>query len=189
MNKLRFKLYSALLALFVFTGVQADTVNFSGDTTGQPTFQRTDGSCGGLSGIGTGVNYQTQLFSISAGDTCTLTMTGNTLSDPFLNAYIEPFDPANALTNCVAGNDDFAGLDSQLTTPLAGGQTYVYVGSSFANGQVGTFDATISCPTATVSLAAAGPKSIPTLSTWTILLLILTLGLIGLFIRKSNKLD
>lgn len=184
MNHLLLKVYLSLAALFFFTGLQADTVNFSGNTTGQPTWNRTI-NCSTLSGIGSAVAYQTQEFSISSNDTCTLTMTGNTLSDPFLHIYSSPFDPTNQTNNCVAYNDDFSGLDSAITTPLTGGQTYVYVASAFGNGTEGTFDASISCPTATVSLGPV-PDAIPTLSTWTLLLLILTLGVAGIFIRKSQ---
>jgi hypothetical protein len=189
MKHLIIKIQFTLFTLLLFTGVNADTVNFSADTAGQPVWQRTLSDCATLSGTGSAVNYHTQTFSISSNDSCTLTADRVTHPDTYLHLYTNPFNPNNQAVNCVAANDDGGvGLDSEITSePLVAGQTYIMVTSAFASGQAGTFDGSISCPTATVALTAAVVNSIPTLSTWSLLLLLLTLFGVGTFVRKSYK--
>jgi len=140
--------------MFLLSVANADTVNYSADTTGEPTWNRTFGGCANLSGTGTAVSFHTQVFSISSNDSCTLTADETQGQDMYLHLYTEPFDPNNQFLNCVNDNDDGGiATNSEITSePLVSGQTYVMVTSGFGNADVGTFDASISCPTATVSL-------------------------------------
>jgi len=179
------KHYIFILALVLFGPAQANTVNFSGDTSGQPTWHRTIDDCGALSFVGTAVNYQTQFFTVSSNDSCNLAMNSNTF-DTYLHLYAAPFDPTNQANNCIASKDGGGPILNSLipNQPLVAGQTYVYVASGWSNGDAGAFDASISCPNATVRLLQPPTKDIPTLSSWTLFLLVLTLGLSGLFFRR-----
>ena len=187
-NKFLYNYCVFILAFILLSPAQANTVNFTGDTSGQPTWHRTQDDCGALSFVGTAVNYQTQFFTISANDSCNLAMNSNTF-DTYLHLYAAPFDPTNQANNCIASKDGGGPILNSLipNQPLVAGQTYVYVASSWTNGAAGAFDASISCPTATVSLLQPPTKDIPTLSTWTLFLLVLTLGLSGLFFRRYKR--
>lgn len=191
MKSLLLKIQFLSFLLLFFATANANTVTFSGDTTGQPTWQRTNSDCTTLSATGNGVNFQEQVFSISSDAACTLTLEGVTHPDTYLSLYTVPFDSNTPPTNCVAADDDSSptsGLDSRISTALTAGQSYVFVASAFSVGQFGTFDATIECQGSTVTLQAAStPSSVPTLSTWMLLILMLTLGMVGFYTRKPSK--
>ncbi len=197
MMTVAFRLRYLFIVLFFLMGTAAfaDTVSFVGDTTGQPTWNRTNLSCNDLSVVGSAVNYQTRAFTVSANDSCRLTLNSASF-DTYLSVYSGAFDPNNQSTNCIAINDDIGiqgvgnslgGLNSQIPGPppavppfppllLNAGQTYVFVATAWGSGQAGQFDAFISCPTAKVTLIT---PDIPTLSVWTLVLLILLLGFMG----------
>jgi cysteine-rich repeat protein len=60
--------------------------------------------------------------------------------DGYLHLYESPFNPADSLTNCLNGDDDFGGLGgSQIVQRLEGGREYVVVVSSFSTFADGSF--------------------------------------------------
>lgn len=153
------KIQFFLLTLFLFTAISADTINYSADTLGEPSWNRTD-SCFGPPSAN--VSYHIQGFSINTNDSCTLQVNALSFQDMFLHLYSDPFDPYNQLDNCVNSNDDFNGLNSQITNEtLVSGQTYVMVTSGFSNDDIGSFNASIDCPNAIVSLEEATVSPIP----------------------------
>lgn len=106
------------------------------------TYNRQAGDCGGLSGIGTAVSYET--LSLSNGHSETMAFVVET-SDPgdfeacsidtHLSAYVPSFDPNNPLANCFTSNDDGGpGVCSRMTFDLAPEQSVTIVVASFGNG-------------------------------------------------------
>lgn len=78
-------------------------VSYSGSTVGAPTFDRAVADCSSISGIGVGVGYHQQnLLVDQPGD-----YSFNSFQDydGFLHLY-GIFDPMDALSGCLAGNDD-----------------------------------------------------------------------------------
>ena len=128
-------------------------VIYSDDTTGAPTWNRPV-EMGGLSGVGTATPYVVSTLTVSANDTCDL----NSIQagwDGYLFLYENSFDPLNQLVNRVAADDD--GLGGIGTSDIVGvalntGTTYYIVTTGFGNADFGTFDNTIDCPVATVSV-------------------------------------
>ena len=99
--------------------------------------------CSGLSGVGTAVVYDTVTITNSSPGVADMVVftsdqgnpAGCTDIDTLLTAYGSGgFNPADPLTNCVAANDDFSGLCSQITFQIPAGQTYVVVVTSYSNG-------------------------------------------------------
>lgn len=163
-----------------------NAVNYSGTTVGGVSWTRpfADGTC--CSGLGP-VLLSTEVFSISANDTCDVTSVQNGF-DGYLFVYRDPFDPLNQTNNFVAGDDDGAGgigTSDIIGVALAGSTTYVVVTTGFEAGEEGTFTNTINCPTATVTLGAfvqAPPVAAPTMSATGVALLgvlLLTIGLVA----------
>lgn len=143
----------------------ASSFTFSVDTTGQPTYQRAFSDCSGLSSSGNGVAYVATPFQVSAAGNYEIFSQQS--FDGFIFVYTPSFDPANALTNCVIGGDDFSGTgDSQIVTALNPGTNYVLVSTAFTAGDVGTLENTITGP-GTVSgigstiTKAIGPGGVP----------------------------
>ena len=106
--------------------------------------------------------YSAQSFQVSAADTCTLTMVdvsgGGT--DGYFEFYKDSFDAANKYANGLATDDDSAGgLRPQITQTLQPGTTYILVTTQFGGSFDMAYTNRISCPTATVTLAAAPPTT------------------------------
>ena len=142
-----------------------DTVMYSGDTTGEPTYNRALADCSGLSGVGTAVNYQVQDFTVGTSGNYDITSVQG--YDGFIHLYTNAFNPAAALTNCTAGSDDGSGgigTSEILGVPLTAGTTYFVVTSGFANTDFGTYDNTLSGP-GTILLGGQGPDLAITKST------------------------
>jgi hypothetical protein len=146
-----------------------------------------DGTC--CSGLGP-VKWVAQAFSVSANDSCDISSIQAGF-DGYIFVYQDPFDPADPTSNFVAGDDDGdggIGTSDIQGLGLNSGVTYQLISTGFANGDEGEFNNSISCPTAIVSLAAAGPPApIPANFNWALLLL--ASGLIGfalLRLRNSN---
>ncbi len=143
-----------------------DTVNYSGDTTGAPTFNRALSDCSGLSGVGTAVAYQVQDFTVTAAGNYDITSV-QTGFDGFIHLYTGSFNPADALTNCTAGSDDGTGgigTSEILGVALTSGTQYFVVTSGFANTDFGPYDNTLSGP-GTIVLGGQGPDIAITKST------------------------
>jgi len=129
----------------------AATLNYSGDTTGEPTWTRpiengnlppTD-----LSDFGTDVNYQSQPFYVDTGGSYNFLSLAISPAnwDNYLFLYQTSFDPLDALTNVVIGNDDFpstgrAGFNS---VSLTANTQYYLVTTGLADVYFGTYNDSI----------------------------------------------
>lgn len=139
--------------------VVLDTVNYSDTTVGAPTWNRTFEDCSGLSGVGVGVGYHVQEFTVSASGAYDLTSVQDGGADGFLLLYANNFDPNDPLTNCQAGSDDGVGgvgTSDILGENLTAGTSYFLVTTAFVPGEESTFTNTISGG-GNVILAGAGP--------------------------------
>ncbi|WP_175484940.1 M10 family metallopeptidase [Jannaschia pohangensis] len=88
--------------------------------------------------------------TLTAGETYAISMTGITLSDPFLSLY------DSSGTQLLAFNDDFAGLNSQITFTATTTGTY-YIEADAYSTETGTYDVRI------VEVAPPQPASLATL--------------------------
>lgn len=168
-----------------------NAINYTGSNVGGPQWARpfADGTC--CSGLGP-VRYSTQLFNISANDTCDVTSVQNGF-DGYLFIYRDPFNPTTQTVNFVAGDDDGAGgigTSDIIGVALMGGTTYVAVTTGFAAGDEGSFTNTINCPTANVSLgafvAAAPPVPAPVNNPWAMGVLLVLMGLAGTYAARRS---
>jgi len=113
-----------------------------------PTFNRPEDSPSCTpSGFATAVYYEAFTHFHGGGyliiDMAALGAGVGTLGDPFLALYSGSFDPANPCVNFVASDDDSGvGYDSIIFVNLPPGQ-YVIVATSYANGQTGTYQLTV----------------------------------------------
>jgi hypothetical protein len=107
-----------------------------------PTYNRTFEDGSGLSGVGTSVFYDVQLFWVTGTGAYTFEMVGDN-TDTFAFIYTT-FNSANPLVGYVGGDDDW--LDFQTSkigegegTPgnlvLTATTQYVAIATSFANGE------------------------------------------------------
>jgi len=127
------------------------TVNYSGDTTGGPTWGRpytvgdgTSGSCS-VSTSGDAVPYNAQEFHVDTTGLYTMTATW-TGFDGYLHLYEVSFDPLDQCVNLIALDDDFNDTsDSQiLDETLTAGVQYILIANGFHNYDFGPYDITIS---------------------------------------------
>ncbi len=157
------KLLSVLALGTIAASSFATDLLWSGDTTGQPTYNRLSGLTS-LSGVGTAVRYHVTEFNV--------TVTGNYVMealtsgwDPFIYIYTGSFNPATPLVNIQNGDDDYAGAFSVITgtatsltasrmalgettnfsnvggTMFTAGTSYFAVVTGFGNADFGTFNA------------------------------------------------
>ena len=160
--------------------VPTGTANYAGTTTGGPSWSRPFADCTGTSALGP-VVLHTQ--------TITPTVTGaHTISsvqdgwDGYMFIYSSPFDPAAPNTNCIAGNDDAAGIGTSeiANVALTAGTSYIVVTTGFEAGEEGTFTNTIDGPgaiiigagglTDLVSITKTAPDGIATSGAFTYVL-------------------
>ncbi len=106
------------------------------------TYNRVLTGCGGLSGVGTAVSYDTiTITNNTAGIASFIAETSDqgtpgvcAAIDTFLTAYEPTFNPGAPLTGCVAADDDLGpGNCSRITFTIPVAGTAVIVVSSFAN--------------------------------------------------------
>jgi hypothetical protein len=134
----------------------SDILTFTGNTSGDPTFNRPLQDLSGLSAIGTAVAYDTFTFGVTVSGTYTFLTTS--AFDSFAFLYDGAFDPTAPLANGVVANDDLLGLTtSGFARALVAGSTYVLVTTAFGNGDFGAFSNTIGGPSALV----VGTPSVP----------------------------
>jgi len=127
----------AFAALLGVTGAaQAATYNYTGNTTGAPTYTRSFFDFSGLSPSGANVNYQTLEFTVTASGSYNFLSAASGGWDNFLFLYGPSFNPASPLVNGLVGNDDFGGSigTSGFSFTLTAGSTYVAVTTGFEGG-------------------------------------------------------
>jgi hypothetical protein len=136
-------------------------VTVAGTTTGGPTYRRATDDGTQLSDVGTDVAFKTIQFTVGSVGTYAFLATGD--FDTFLSLYAGAFDPTDALTNFVTGNDDAFSLStfdfitdvSSLGADLVPGVIYTLVTSAFASDESGLFSESITGPGAITLIGAA----------------------------------
>jgi hypothetical protein len=116
---------AATAASFAQTAFWSGTLDAS-----DPTYNRTFEDGSGLSGVGSAVSYDVQPFWVTVSSD--YTYESSFANDGFIFVYTA-FNPGNALTGFVAGDDDYTGAFS-----LLGGSATGLDGSKIGGGQ-GTF--------------------------------------------------
>ncbi|MGD9583446.1 MAG: DUF11 domain-containing protein [Lysobacterales bacterium] len=137
------------------------TVNYSNTTVGGPTYTRVLSDCATPSGVGVGVNYHVQPFTVDATGAYDVTSVQDGGWDGYLFVYQNAFDPLNPATNCLAGNDDGVGgigTSDILGVALTAGTPYLAVTTGFEPADSGTFTNTITGP-GNIALGGAGPQA------------------------------
>jgi Autotransporter beta-domain len=161
---------AAALTGLIGTGASAQLITINGDTTGAPTYNRAFSDFSQLSNTGSDVGFQAVPFSVAANGNVRLeTIVGPTEFDTFIFLY-SSFNPADALANGIAGNDDggagpCGGFDCSLINQVLAPGNYVAVVTSFANGQVGVFRLEIEGPVFVGLLGNAGDTEIMAVET------------------------
>jgi len=191
MKSLKSWLTVAAVAASAAVAAPAQAAFYLGDTTGGPTFNRALSDFSDLSGVGTDVAYDVFAFGVDTAGTYTINSFaygyfGGPLAseswDNYLLLYVGSFDPAAALDNGLAGNDDFNGIGrSQITVDLMTDTAYYLVTTGFGNADYGRFLNIIKGPGAVV------PPPVPEPSTYAML----AMGLlaIGFGVRRRAKSD
>ncbi|MFS0736897.1 PEPxxWA-CTERM sorting domain-containing protein [Sphingomonas sp. 1P06PA] len=173
----------APIAIALASPAVAATLVVSGDTTGEPTYNRPVTTTA-LSGVGTDVNYEATGFSVDTSGSYSLeiTATGFPDGDSYLSLYSGSFDASDPLTNLIAVDDD-SGTDllSLINFTLTAGTSYIAVVTSFDNGVFGTYDLTISGPGA---ITLAGGPAVPEPAAWA--LMIGGFGMVGGAMRRRQ---
>ena len=119
-----------------------DTADYSGTTTGAPTFNRpayTD--CSSLTRVTAA--YSAQEFSVSVSGNYMFFGAQEEGWDGYLLLYEAPFAPADGTSNCLGGSDDGpdgAGTSQFIHAPLKAFRRYVLVTTGFDAGAAGNFE-------------------------------------------------
>ena len=173
-------------ATVTVTPALADVVVFNGDTTSGPTYNRalTGRPPTGLSAVGTAVRYQVTDFTVSVSGN--YDFLNSSIHDSFLGIHINAFNPANALQNALAYDDDAGpGSDSSITAlGLLAGTNYFAVRSGFGNTDFGAFTLTISGPGRAERIGQGPGPGVPEPSTWA--MMIIGFGAAGSMIRRRK---
>lgn len=147
-----------------FSGTPAPSirgsVSYMNTTVGGPTYTRAFEDCSGLSGLGVGVSYHSQEFSVDTTGAYNVNSM-QTGFDGMIFIYQNSFNPASATTNCVFGDDDGAGGigTSDITgAALTAGTTYFLVTTGFEPVDSGPFTNTFN-GAGNVTIGPAGPQA------------------------------
>lgn len=132
--------YSAMCAAIAGaqTVAQAQVAQFSGDTTGDPTFDRPNT---GAPPTSTGGQNQFEAFNfrVRKSGSYQFDLTGGTNYDTYGVLYRGGFNPNRPLDNAVAADDDAGpGVDSRIIANLNAQQQHTFVTSAFG-GVFGTY--------------------------------------------------
>lgn len=166
----KFVTLALALSAAVASPALAGTITFIGTTTGGPTYNRAIGNGNNapttLSGVGTAVRYSVNAFTVSQSGGYNFLNTTN--YDSYLGIHSGSFNPANALQNAVAYNDDFAGgLDGGFSgLSLLTGVSYFAVSSGFDNSDFGAYSLNINGP----GTITGGNGGVPEPATWAMLI-------------------
>ena len=96
-------------------------------------------------------------------ETLSAAFTTGTADDTFISVYRNTFNPAAALTNVVAADDDAGpGHLSTLSTALLAGTQYFLVVTSFANAQFGPYTGHLNSTTALGQVVLGAVPELPT---------------------------
>lgn len=173
-------------ALLTTTPAFAASVDFTGDTTGDPTWNRPLTTTT-LSGVGTDVPYEAVGFTVDVSGEYTLDLASFDLNlyDPFLVLYADAFDASAPLDNILATDDDSGpvGANSQIIFSLLAGTSYFAVATGFANDDFGAYTLTIDGP-GTASNLPTGPGVVPEPATWAMMLA--GFGIVGHAMRRRK---
>ncbi len=136
---------AAAIALAGAVPAHAVTYEYTGDTTGAPTWHRPLASFSGLSAVATNVPFLTLTFTVSESGSYDFRSTASGW-DNFLHLYAGSFNSATPLLNGVVGNDDLGGIGNSgfNAVSLTAGTTYILVTSGFDNDDFGAFSNSIS---------------------------------------------
>ncbi|MFZ4058890.1 MAG: beta strand repeat-containing protein, partial [Ferruginibacter sp.] len=133
--------------------VQVPITSFSGNVVAGPTFARSaQGTTYTAESPGSAVYYHLQTFNVTTTGTYTFTGCGTPSSfDVFGSIYQTTFNPASPATNFLIANDDgnAAGCNpwgALVSRNLTAGVNYVFVTSSYWNGETGAFNWVIAGP-------------------------------------------
>lgn len=150
---------AALLALglMLTTTLSAGAVDFAGTLdVADPVFNRplTGTPPTGLSSVGTAVFYDNDLslfsgFTVSLSGSYTFALNAIVASAPdtFAVLYQGSFNPASPLTNALVADDDSGtGVNSLFTATLTAGTNYIFVATSFENGETGAYIVSVTGP-------------------------------------------
>ena len=143
-----------------------------GNTSASPTYNRTLEDLSDLSAVGTAVHYDTYTFTAMVSGDYIFNTTAAFDSMVFL--YQGSFNPNDALSNGVIGNDDIifgnSFFASGFEVALTAGSTYVYVTTGFDLPDAGAYSTTIAGPAAVMAVP------VPEVGTYAMM----ALGLAGL---------
>lgn len=142
----QFVMVLGLGALLTSGIAEAGIITFSGNTTGQPTWQRATSGYPPLGLSGATPPYEAWLFTVDLAGSYQMETTAGGF-DTYLHLYQNSFNPTSQLTNILAGNDDGGvGLLSLITYSLNPGTQYILVVSGFASSSFGPYTAEIRGP-------------------------------------------
>jgi PEP-CTERM motif len=181
------RLLSAALALSATLSMPAAAATIVGATTlTDPVYNRPLSGIppSGLSAVGTAVHYNVIPFTVSANGSYVFQMTAVGAWDNFLGLHANAFNPASALTNALAYNDDNPSIGlSGFTIALSTGISYFAIATGFGNNTVGEYSLAINGPGA-VNVGGA-PGAVPEPSTWA--MIIAGFGIVGGALRRRRR--
>ncbi len=137
--------------------------NFSGDTTGGPTFNRPFASFNGLSTSGTDVPYEVTPVFVEEDGTYTVNTATESGYDGFVLLYdANGLDPLNPLANGITGDDDGPSgtADSEFSFDFVADTQYFIVQTGFGNSDFGTYTGTVTGPGAATFALIPEPASL-----------------------------
>jgi hypothetical protein len=146
------------LGIVSISPAQAATFTYSGDTTGKPTWNRSDSGNPPttISSFATATRYD--VFSFTVDTAGSYIFDSSSPYDNYGLLYQGSFDPASPLTNVIIGNDDNFTTSYNFTTNLSTGTNYFLVSTGFNNTDFGAFTTTIDGPG---NVSAGGATAVP----------------------------